>query len=153
MGRLPENVSYCRADFNKQSLEEIGVESNIDFSAATTIVWEGVTNYLNPRAVDATFRWAEEFSRVNVIFTYLDKKVLDHPEEFAGTRNVLRYLRDNEEQWTFGFAPQELPDYLGQHHLTLVEDVGAADYRTKYMAGRARLVTSSIGWLSQGVKV
>lgn len=134
--RLPENVSYCRADFNNQSLEEIGIASNIDLSAATAIVWEGVTNYLSAGAVDATFKWTENFSRVDVVFTYIDKRVLDHPEEFAGTRNVFAYLRDCEEQWTFGFVPNELADYLAEHRLFLAEDVSAVDYCAKYMADR-----------------
>jgi methyltransferase (TIGR00027 family) len=136
MAKLPENVSYCQADFNGQSLEEIGIESNIDFGAATAIVWEGVTNYLSADAVDKTFRWTEKFSRVDIIFTYIDRKVLDHPGEFAGTENVLAYLRDSEEQWTFGFVPSALPDYLAKHRLALVEDVSAVQYCTKYMADR-----------------
>ena len=136
MARLPENVSYCQADFNKQSLDDIGIGSNIDFSAATTIIWEGVTNYLSANAVDATFKWTRKFSRVDIIFTYIDKRVLEHPEEFAGTSSVLQYLRDSEEQWTFGFVPEDLPDYLGAHRLSLVENVSAKEYCARYMADR-----------------
>jgi len=138
MGKLPENVSYCEADFNTQSLDEIGSANTIKFDAPTTLVWEGVTNYLTSAAVDATFRWSEKFPRISLIFTYLDKKVLDHPEEIAGARRLFKHLRDSDEQWTFGFAPQVVPDYLSRYSLTLVEDVSASDYRAKYMAGRPR---------------
>ena len=136
MAGLPENVSYCQADFNKQSLDDIGIASNIDFSAATTIIWEGVTNYLSANAVDASFKWTRKFSRVDIIFTYIDKRVLEHPEEFAGTSSVLQYLRDSEEQWTFGFSPEELPDYLAAHRLSLAENVSAEEYCARYMADR-----------------
>lgn len=139
---LPENVSYCEADFDRESLEEIGSASIIAFDAATTLVWEGVTNYLTSAAVDATFRWTERFPRINVIFTYLDKKVLDHPEEFAGARKLIKHLHDTGEQWTFGFAPYAVPAYLSRYSLTLIEDVSAADYRAKYMADR----TPEIGY-------
>ena len=61
MRRLPENVSYCEADFNTQSLAEIGSASTIKFDAPTTLVWEGVTSYLTSDAVDATLRWTEKF--------------------------------------------------------------------------------------------
>ena len=136
MGKLPGNISYRQADFNEQSMEEIGAASNVDYGKATTIVWEGVTNYISPRAVDATFRWTERFSRVDVIFTYLDKRVLDHPEEFVGTRKILKYTRDREEPWTFGFVPGELADYLGGYCLGLVHNVSAVEYRSTYMAHR-----------------
>jgi len=138
MGKRPENVSYCEADFNTQSLEEIGSGSTIKFDAPTTLVWEGVTSYLTSDAVDATFRWTEKFPGVNLIFTYLDRKVLDHPEEFAGARRLVAHLHDSEEQWTFGFAPPTVPGYLSRHNLTLIEDLSAADYRAKYMADRPR---------------
>jgi methyltransferase (TIGR00027 family) len=136
MARLPGNVSYCQADFNRQSLDDIGAASNIDFGTAATIIWEGVTNYLSADAVDATFKWTGKFSRVDVIFTYIDKKVLHHPEVFAGTSNVQRYLRDAEEQWTFGFSPPELPGYLAAHGLSLIENVTAREYCAKYLGGR-----------------
>ena len=137
---LPGNVSYCQADFNRQSLDDTGAASNIDFGTAATIIWEGVTNYLSANAVDATFKWTEKFSRVDVIFTYIDKKVLHHPEEFVGTESVQRYLRDAEEQWTFGFSPPELPGYLTAHGLSLIENVTAREYCAKYLSDR-KLVT------------
>lgn len=136
---LRARVSYYEADFNRQSLEEIGAASTIDYTVPTAILWEGVTSYLTSDAVDATFRWSENFPRVDLIFTYLDKRVLDHPEEFFGSQRTIRYLEENEEQWTFGFALEELPSYLEKYGLTLVEESGAADYRARYMADRPGL--------------
>ncbi len=136
---LRARVSYYEADFNRQSLEEIGAASTIDYTVPTAILWEGVTSYLTSDAVDATFRWSENFPRVDLIFTYLDKRVLDHPEEFFGSQRTIRYLEENEEQWTFGFALEELPSYLKKYGLTLVEESGAADYRARYMADRPGL--------------
>jgi len=40
------------------------------------------------------------------------------------------------KRWTFGFLPQELPGYLLNFGLTLVEDVGATEYRRKYLHDR-----------------
>jgi len=133
----PQNVFYYQVDFNKQSLDEIAVVCNINFDLPTTIIWEGVTNYLTPAAIDATFQFTKRFNHnIHLIFTYIDKQVLDHPENFIGTEKLFKNLQDNDEQWIFGFMPNELSNYLKQFELTLLEDLNATDYRNKYMPER-----------------
>jgi O-methyltransferase involved in polyketide biosynthesis len=124
-------------DFNKQTFDEIAVVCDIHFDLPTTILWEGVTNYLTARAIDSTLQFTQRFTRgINLIFTYIDKRVLDHPEDFIGTEKLFKNLEDNEEKWTFGLLPEDLPNYLKPFDLTLVEDLNATDYRNMYMPER-----------------
>ncbi|HEY6976061.1 MAG TPA: class I SAM-dependent methyltransferase, partial [Chitinophagaceae bacterium] len=103
IGTLPGNVSFLQADFNKQTLDEIADIANIDFSPSTTIIWEGVTNYLTKESVDSTFNFTKKFnSPFNIIFTYIEKEVLFNPQNFKGTKQLFENLKKNEEQWTFG---------------------------------------------------
>ena len=53
--RLPENLIFEQVDFNKQSLHDLSQNGKINFSVPTTIIWEGVTNYLTKEAIDNTF--------------------------------------------------------------------------------------------------
>jgi len=141
MGALPANVSFQQADFNKQTLDQIAVITNIDYSVPTTIIWEGVTNYLTQLAVDATFHFTKKFkSPFNIIFTYIEKEVLDNPQYFKGTKQVFENLKRNEEQWTFGIHPNELSSYLKRFGLTLIEDLNATGYRNRYMPRRRGLL-------------
>lgn len=134
---LPSNVSFHQADFNKQSLNEISEQAKIDFSLPTTIIWEGVTNYLTANAIDNTFEFTKKFnSLLTIIFTYIDKDVLENPDHFKGTEKLFTNLKENEEQWTFGFSPNELGNYLQQFHLTLAEDLNATEYRNRYISER-----------------
>jgi len=137
LGKLPAHVRYFQIDFNKQSIHELAAQQNIDFSIPTTIIWEGVTNYLSAEAIDTTFAFVKKFTAGSyIIFTYVHKEVLDKPSSFYGAEKLLSDLDALEEKWTFGFYPQELQNYLSQYNIQLLEDAGAAEYRSMYMPER-----------------
>jgi len=140
-GQLPHNVEYFQLDFNKQALDDLARQHGLTFDSQTTIIWEGVTNYLTEEAIDKTLEFVSKFSKGSfLIFTYIDKSVLDKPESFEGTEKLFKRLKESEEQWTFGFNPTELSNYLHDFNLTLLEDCGAADFRKKYMPERRNLL-------------
>jgi methyltransferase (TIGR00027 family) len=138
IGKLSQHITYCQADFNKQSLDELSDQYKFDFTKPTTVIWEGVTNYLTKAAIDKTFLFVSKFPKNSyIIFTYVHKQVLDDPASFLGAEKLLKDLEKLEEQWTFGFVPEELPGYLIKFGLTLIEDMGAAMYREKYLPHRS----------------
>jgi hypothetical protein len=49
-----------------------------------------------------------------------------------GLMHLLDRLQKIGEAWTFGFRPQDVPDYLARKGLHLIRDLGAADYRALY---------------------
>ncbi|MCP2028723.1 methyltransferase (TIGR00027 family) [Flavobacterium sp. HSC-32F16] len=138
IGRIPENVTFLQIDFNKQSLDQLAVENNLDFSKPTAVIWEGVTNYLTEEAVKSTFSFISKFAKNScVIFTYVHKEILYKPELFLGGEKLLKDLEKLEEHWTFGFIPNELPEYLNQFNIQLLEDLGADEYRQRFLPDRA----------------
>lgn len=137
IGKLPKNTTFCQIDFNRQSLNELAEQNDFDFTKPTTIIWEGVTNYLTAEAISNTFSFIARFPKGScVIFTYVHQQVLDNPDSFLGGKKLLKDLEDIEERWTFGFMPNELSGYLNQFGLTLLEDLGAAEYRNSYLPNR-----------------
>ncbi len=140
-GLLPDNISYLQLDFNKESLNDLAQQNKIDFTRKTTIIWEGVTNYLTQEAVNKTFEFIKQFSENSfIIFTYIHKQVLDNASLFEGTEKIFENLKRNEERWTFGFLPSELSNYLKQFGITIIEDKGATEYRNKYIPERKGLL-------------
>lgn len=138
IGTFPERIHFYQIDFNKQSLEELALENNFDFTIPTTVIWEGVTNYLTADAVKNTFSFISKFTKnSHVIFTYVHNGILQNPGSFLGGEKLLKDLNDLEEKWTFGFEPSELPNYLNQFEMDLIEDLGAADYRKIYLPNRS----------------
>jgi methyltransferase (TIGR00027 family) len=137
IGQLPQNVTCCQIDFNKQSLDDLAYQKRFDFTKPTTIIWEGVTNYLSADAIDSTFTFISKYAKGSyVIFTYVDQEVLSNPGAFYGGEKLLNDLDSLEERWTFGFSPEGLSSYLSGFGLTLIEDLGAIEYRQQYLPGR-----------------
>ncbi|PIF33030.1 methyltransferase (TIGR00027 family) [Flavobacterium sp. 9] len=138
LGQLPENVQFLQIDFNQQNLDQLAVQNDINFSLPTAVIWEGVTNYLSADAVKSTFEFISKFAKNSiVIFTYVHKEILENPKSFLGGEKLLKDLNELEEQWTFGFLPNELSDYLNQFDIKLIEDLGANEYRERFLPNRS----------------
>jgi len=138
---LPGNTRYLSIDFDRQSLEDLFRQQQVDLSRPTTLIWEGVTNYLCKEAIDAVIALAAKLAKGSfIIFTYVDRKVLEDPTAFFGGERLLNDLAAIEERWTFGFRPEELPGYLAGFGMQLIRDSGAADYRQQYLPERRKIL-------------
>jgi methyltransferase (TIGR00027 family) len=129
-GALPRHVQFVPMDFNVADLSSVMGAASYDRSQRTLFTWEGVTNYLTEAAVDATLRFCARAAVGSVlIFTYVDRRVIESPETFFGTSKLFSTLNAADERWTFGLDPTCLPRFLAERGLVLDEDVGASDYR------------------------
>jgi len=135
----PQHVRFVALDFNQQSLDSVIPAAGYRESARTFFLWEGVTNYLTEAAVDATLRWCSRAAPGSLmLFTYVHRDVLTRPGVFVGTGRLFATLAKSGEQLTFGLEPSELPEFLATRGLSLVSDVGAAEYRQRYFKDAAR---------------
>ncbi len=141
LGRIPSHVRFVSIDFNKQSLKEALMTTDLDPKEKTFFIWEGVTNYLTSEAVGATFDLVSNSAPGSkIVFTYVHSDVISEPSSFSGTNTVTRTLRDVGEEWTFGLDPDEVPSYLLVHGLKLLSDMGSVEYRSRYMGENRRNV-------------
>lgn len=130
--RRPPSVRYVASDFDLGRLDAVMAEVGYSHDAATLVLWEGVSNYLTPEAVSATLRWcARTGANSHVIFTYVDRRLFTHPDEFHGASRLRATLERANEPQRFGISPGGTPTYLADHGLDLVSDQGAADYRAE----------------------
>ncbi len=138
LGAAPSHVHFVAIDLNTESLASTMSAAGFNPSRRTLFVWEGVTNYLVEDAVDATLRWcAGAAGGSTVVFTYVDRYVLEGPEAIEGTAKLFATLGEANERWTFGIDPPKLSDFLARRGLVLDEDVGAAAYRARYFGPAA----------------
>jgi len=135
LGRLPAHIVFVPIDFNQQTLDTVLMAAGFQPTLQTFVVWEGVTNYLNADAVDTTLRFLAGAtpSGSRILFTYIHRGILDGSVRFEGAQESIVTVGRAGEPFTFGFDPAELPAYLAARGLTLIEDVGAADYRARYL--------------------
>jgi methyltransferase (TIGR00027 family) len=134
------HVRFVAADLLHDDLDtELG-RAGFQHGVRTAVVWEGVTNYLSAGAVDATLRFLAGATGAGsrIIFTYVDRAVLDGSRRYDGLAEWQAAVRDAGEPWTFGFDPAELPGYLAERGLTLITDLSTREAAARYLAPLGR---------------
>lgn len=132
-GRLPDNVTFVPIDFDTQSLEAVLAGTTFDSSRPAVFIWEGVTQYISEDAVHQTLAFVGKSAPGSVIvFTYVLKSVIERRSDIPGADHMMDIVA-RSSPWVFGLEPSGLPAFLEPFHLTLVEDVGDADYQERYL--------------------
>jgi len=138
---LASHVTFVPIDFERQELGEVIAAAGFRTGAKTFFIWEGVTQYIAAEAVDSTFRYVSHAGALGsrIVFTYIHRGLIDGSVRMEGAQKLISELERQGEPWGFGIDPAELSQYLAARGLKLVEDVGARDYRTRYLdpIGRA----------------
>lgn len=139
---LPTNVTYVDVDFNSQPLSLVLHDAGLSLNGRSFFIWEAVTQYLTEQAVDDVLRYVgrETAPGSRIVFTYLHKGVLDCSAVFGDTRRLSKRLQRVNEPWTFGIYPASLKTYLASRGLDLLEDLGALEYRERYMGSSAHQI-------------
>jgi len=129
----PSRIVQVPIDFDRDPLTETLVRDGFNMRCRSTVIWEGVTNYLTADAVDAVFGWTSTLATGSTLaFTYIHAAVFTDPGAFEGAERILASVAKAGETWTNGIDPAELGSRLQTMGLTLVEDLGADDYRSRY---------------------
>jgi methyltransferase (TIGR00027 family) len=137
--RLPTHAVFVPVDFQRQKLADQLEEAGFRPQAKTFFIWEGVTEYLTPDAVDTTLRFvASAIPGSRLIFTYIDRGVIEGAPAFQEAQVLVELVRSFGEPWIFGLLPGEVGEYLAARGLQLVEDIGAKEYQERFLAPAGR---------------
>jgi methyltransferase (TIGR00027 family) len=133
-GRIPANVRFVPVEFGADDPAVKLAESGFVSGAPTLVVWEGVTNYLDSDSVDATFRFLASAIAPGspVLFTYVDRAMLDGSMSFEGAETTIRAVRRVGEPFTFGLNPGEVPGYLAGRGFELESDTVVRDAAARF---------------------
>jgi methyltransferase (TIGR00027 family) len=136
--QLPAGVRYLAVDFERDRLGDALTAAGWEAQRRTLFLWEGVTGYLTEPAVTAVLCWiATTAPGSSVVFTYLHGGLLDGTRRFPGAARIMARLRRIGEPWTFGLHPEAVGPFVARAGLVLREDVGADDYRRRYLGAVA----------------
>jgi methyltransferase (TIGR00027 family) len=132
---IRERIRFVGLDFDRQDLGERLRSAGFRFDRPSFVIWEGVTQYLPEAAVDATLRTLATMDRGSeVVFTYVDRALIEGTRSFPGGRRLLFAVRLMGEPFRFGLAPTEAAAFLRERGFELLEDLGGDDLSARYFA-------------------
>ena len=132
---LPDHVRFVPVDFETDDLAGALLASGYRTDKPGFFLWEGVTQYLSPEAVDCTLAVIRELSQAGsyLIFTYVDNAVIGgSSERFPEAEKWLRGVSRRGEPWVFGIAPRDAAQFLRDRGFALTEDISTAEAGIRY---------------------
>jgi methyltransferase (TIGR00027 family) len=126
---VPDSVTYVGVDFERDDLLGRLVAEGFDATAPAVFLWLGVVPYLSRAAVAATLRVVASVPGGEVVF---DHAAAD-PDVPPESRELAERVAAVGEPFTERWAPGELPALLTACGLELVDDVGRAEIRSRYL--------------------
>lgn len=153
LGQQPTSVRLVPLDFERDDVLNVLAEHGYRPDSRTFFVWEAVTQYLSPEAVDATLerlRRATPGSRL--VFTYVRRDFIDGTNLY-GAEALYRRFRRRAQLWRFGLPPDEVATFLAGHGWRLAEQAGPDLILHRYVEPTGRnLTVSPIEWSAYAEK-
>jgi methyltransferase (TIGR00027 family) len=125
-------VRFVPVDLGAADLGQALAAAGLNAGRPALFVCEGVTQYLPEQAVRAMLGVvAGAAAGSTLAFTYVRRSLVgaDAGEWSSGPLSGLQAT----EPWVFGLDPGEVPAFLAEAGLRLVDDVGDADYQRRYL--------------------
>jgi methyltransferase (TIGR00027 family) len=152
---LPDYVTFLPVDFNTQTLAERLLSNGYNAQAKTLFIWQGVTYFLTPAAVDSTLAFIAQHSGPGsaVIFDYFYNEVLHDPK-----RRDIQAMRKSAqmagEEYMMGIDRGQVEPFLTQRGFHNVQNVTLAELKQRYFTGTnaGRVVPDGLAIVSAKVR-
>jgi len=148
---LPDYVTFVSIDFNTQALDERLPANGYDEHGKTLFIWQGVTGYLTPEAVDNTLAFISNHSgqASAVIFDYMTNEALRGP---AG-KKIRPLMRVIGEDIISGIDEDQIEPFLTQRGFRDIRNVDADELKRLYFTGpnAGRVISKGVNIVSARV--
>lgn len=147
-GTLPEHLHLVAVDFRRDDVKGRLQESGYQLNQRTMFIWEGVSMYLTPSAVDETLAFVLHCSGPgsSIIFDYTYPSVIDGTcprRESTMWRKSVKRLGEN---LLFGIEEGTIETFLKQRGFSVARNADHAFLKQQYFTGvnEERLITPII---------
>lgn len=112
--RIPQNLIFVPVDFEKDSITERLVENGFRAGKSCLFILEGLTMYLQPSSIDATFCVIDDLSGPNsiIIFDYIYASVLRRENLYEGEAELVSSVSKSNESFLFGIEKGAIDEFL-----------------------------------------
>jgi len=136
-GSLPSHVVYVSLDLDEKKLGEGLLESGYSRDKKTLFIWEGVTVYLTPEAVDETLAFVAGNSGKgsSLIFDYAFRFALDATSDSEEARKWRKAYERRGEPPKFALKEEEVEGFLSKRGFYQVKGVSMESLKKAYFKG------------------
>jgi methyltransferase (TIGR00027 family) len=133
-GKGSDHVTYIPVDFEKQTIHNALDQSGYDFSQKTLFIWEGVSMYITPEAVDETLSFVITHSGKGsgIIFNYCFQSLVDGTCTLFGAEKFRKYVMKKKEPILFGIEEGKTESFLKKRGFDHVKDVTGKELQQLY---------------------
>jgi len=119
---LLKELFFVPIDFNKQSLSDVLFSAGYAERQKSLFLWEGVTMYLTPDAVDSTLGFIRNSAAEGsiVAFDYIYASVLRRENRFYGEKEIFETVSRAGEGWTFGIEEGAIERFLSERGFKMI---------------------------------
>jgi methyltransferase (TIGR00027 family) len=137
-GALPEHVVYVPVDFEKEKLDRRLFESEYKKDLKTMFIWEAVTEYITPQAVDETLAFVATNSGEgsSIVFDYIYKSVVDGTCELKMAKEAREALARRGEGYKFGIEEGTIHKFLDQRGFLPIQIANWEYLKDTYFRGK-----------------
>jgi len=132
---IPERLTYVPINFNSDTMEEVLHGTGFEKTEKSLFIWEGVTCYLLPSAVDETLRFIRSCSPPGsqVCFDY--HTLSDGMSDKYGVKEIAEFMKTHnpEEPMRFGIVEGEIESFLAQRGFGIIDNLDAKDMERRYL--------------------
>ena len=151
-GSLPSHVVYVGLDLDEKKLGEGLLESGYDKGKKTLFIWEGVTVYIIPEAVDETLAFVAENSGKGscIIFDYAFQSAFDAASESGDAKKWREAYERRGEPPKFALNEDAVGDFLSKRGFYQVKSVSLESIKKTYFKGpNAKRNVTNLGGIVQ----
>jgi methyltransferase (TIGR00027 family) len=130
---VPEQLHYVSINFNTENLGDVLTKSGFDVNKKTLFIWEGVTEYLTPEAVDSTLKFIHKMSGNTVAFNYIYKSVVDGTCDCYGAKEIIKATAESDEPYQFGIEKGKIKQFLNERGFRIVSHYTAEELEKRYL--------------------
>jgi len=133
---IPLNLTFIAVDFDKEALPMKLDEAGFCKHRRSLFILEGLTMYLEPESVDATFQTIRDYAGKGsrVVFDYVYASVLRKEGIYYGETGIERSVSDAGEQWHFGIEKGQAEQFLARYAMLLIDHKDAQDLEKTYFS-------------------
>lgn len=134
---LPDRVAYVPVDFHKENVQDSLSANGYDDHLKTLFIWEGVTMYLDPEAVNETLSFVSENTGKgsSLIFDYTYHEVVSGSHERKEAKEWLKITEKAGEPLLFGIKIGDLEQFLSERGFCNIKNITSDYFNNNYFVG------------------